>query len=320
MNKQSTRIRNWHHYNRALINRGSITFWLNDEAVSDWYYRGKQKPGGKLIYSDLAVKVSLTIKEVYRLAYRQTQGLVDSLFKILNIGTYHSPHYTRLCRRIKDISIEFTEKARTSSSVCVLVDSTGIKVFGESEWYSYKHIKNMRRKWRKLHICVNHETQTILSAELTAAYVHDASHFHHLIEDLPKNKDVKTIIGDGSYSLHRCHVVAKKKKAKLIAPPHRNSRKQCENRNYRNKEPTPERDSSIDFIRRYSSHTEGLKSWKDFFLYHRRSLVETAMFRLKTNFGEYVRAKSLETQQQIMLIRCDALNKMTSLGMPKYHH
>lgn len=315
---QNHRIRNWSQYNRALVGRGSITYWMSDDPQTCWQYQGAQKPGGQTIYSNEAISVCLLIKEVYSQAYRQTQGLVNSLLKLMNIHDQKSPCYTQLCRRAKSITIKFSTQARSSKNLCALVDSTGIKVYGESEWYGEKHHRKQRQQWRKLHIMIDHATQMILNAELTEAYVHDATHFGALLDDLPEGVELDTIIGDGAYSLNQCHEIIEDNGGQLIAPPHRNSRKHHENRNHRHKPPTPQRDAAIDFVRQYESHEEGLKAWKLATHYHRRSLVETAMFRLKANFGDSVRAKTLHGQRQIMLIRCVALNKMTALGMPAY--
>lgn len=318
MNRHNIRIRNWAQYNKALTHRGSITFWFSKEAIAQWCYQGQQKPGGSILYSDLAIQVCLTLKEVYQLPYRQTQGLVNSLFEQLGITHLRSPHYTRLCRRARTIKIQLTQTIHRSSPICVLVDSTGIKIYGESEWYASKYGQQRRHQWRKLHLSIDHENQMILSAKMTPAYVHDATYFTSLVEQLPKETPVHTIIGDGSYSLPRCHLVAKHRSALLIAPPHRNSRKQSENRNYAQQSGLPVRDASIEFVRQYPSHEIGLKAWKHATDYHRRSLVETAMFRLKSVFGDTLRARHVDTQQQLLLVRCAALNQMTSLGMPQY--
>ena len=102
----------------------------------------------------------------------------------------------------------------------------------------------------------------------------------------------------------------------LIAPPHRNSRKQSENRNLKNMAPTPVRDEAIDFVRGFDDFDVGIKAWKLASNYHRRSLVENSIYRLKRIFGESLREKSIDSQNTILSARCAALNKMTSLGMP----
>ena len=317
---QEKRISNWSQYNKALVQRGSITFWISPEAQAEWLYQGERKPGGVQIYSDHAILVAAMIKEVFSLPYRQTEGLVNSVMNLLGTDL-KSPSYTQLCRRIKSLEIQFSRSAqKNKKNLCVLVDSTGIKVYGQQEWYGKKYDKKQRQLWRKMHISVDHSSQTILSATLTDAYVHDAKFLETILEEIDQvtQGKIDTVIGDGCYSLNMCHALAEQKHLKLLAPPHVNSLKQSENKDFRNKPPTPQRDAAIDFVRGYPSHQEGLKAWKKQTNFHRRSLVETAMFRLKTNFGEIVKAKSIESQQQIMKVRCAALNKMSALGMPNY--
>jgi hypothetical protein len=318
MNAQGNRISNWAEYNKALVTRGSITFWISEDSSSSWYYDGKRAPGGRKVYSDHAVMICLTLKEMYSLTLRQTQGFVDSIAQLISDSSIKSPSYSQLCRRRQSISVKLSKKAKFSQNHCVLVDSTGIKIYGQTEWYESKYGKKQRQKWRKLHVLVDHHSQSILGAKLTVAYTHDATHFNDLINMLPKDSRAQTIIGDGCYSLHQCHDAADRYGAHLLAPPHCNALLQRENRGYKYKPATLRRDEAIEYVRKHETHELGLAAWKESVNYHRRSLVETAMFRLKTIFGEEIRAKNLHIQQQVMYIRCLALNKMTSIGMPSY--
>lgn len=79
--KQKFKITNWCNYNKALINRGSITFWLDDEAIQAWYESPTPPSRGRLQrYSDLAITTVLMIKRVFRLTLRAAQGFIDSIF------------------------------------------------------------------------------------------------------------------------------------------------------------------------------------------------------------------------------------------------
>ena len=165
---------------------------------------------------------------------------------------------------------------------------------------------------------MDHATHQILSAITTDSHVHDATYFGDLINEINTKVNIDTIIGDGCYSLHTSHVHAQRRGARLVAPPHINSRKKCENTDYRHKPVTPMRDEAIDYVRQFDTFEEGLKAWKQdsSYNYHRRSLVETAMFRLKSTFTGTIKAK-LECNQAVLLkIRCLILNKMTQIGMP----
>lgn len=317
MSKQSYQVRNWSQYNKSLVQRGSLTIWFSEESLRTWFYNGERKRGGVKIYSDMAITTALILKEVYKLPYRACEGFIKSILQLLSINEIKSPNYSTICRRAKSVTINLSNKLSRNENVCVLVDSTGIKVQGESEWYMKKHQKLTRQKWKKLHLAIDHSNQQILGVKTTNSYVHDATHFGDLIDDIDSEIDVDTIIGDGSYSLHTSHYHAQKKGAKLIAPPHRNSRKKSENKDYKYKPETPMRDEAIDYVRQYENFDIGLAAWKKENDYHRRSLVETAMFRLKTSFGDTIKAKLDCTQSVLLKIRCLILNKMASIGMPE---
>lgn len=316
MSKKSYRIRNWSHYNKALIKRGSITVWLSKDSLEKWDFYGKNKRGGVKLYSDFAIEVSLIIKEVYNITYRACQGFLLSLKELFKLKDFNIPNYSTLCRRAKNTKIQLKSTSSKEKNIVISVDSTGISVLGETEWYSYKHRATKRQVWKKLHLAIDNDSLEILSFVTTDSYVHDASHLEQVINNIAGKEKIAVLIGDGSYSLPRCHKYASENEIHLIAPPHRNSRKQSENRNLKNMAPTPVRDEAIDFVRGFDDFDVGIKAWKLASNYHRRSLVENSIYRLKRIFGESLREKSIDSQNTILSARCAALNKMTSLGMP----
>ena len=133
MAKQKFKITNWPTYNKALINRGSITFWLDDEAIQAWYESATPSSRGRpQRYSDLAITTVLVIKRVFRLTLRAAQGFIDSIFSLMNVPL-RCPDYSCVSRRAKSVNISF--KTPTRGEIAHLViDSTGLKVFGEGEW------------------------------------------------------------------------------------------------------------------------------------------------------------------------------------------
>ena len=127
--KQKFKITNWPTYNKALINRGSITFWLDDEAIQAWYESATPSSRGRpQRYSDLAITTVLVIKRVFRLTLRAAQGFIDSIFSLMNVPL-RCPDYSCVSRRAKSVNISF--KTPTRGEIAHLViDSTGLKVFG----------------------------------------------------------------------------------------------------------------------------------------------------------------------------------------------
>ena len=157
MAKQKFKITNWCNYNKALINRGSITFWLDDEVIQAWYESATPASRGRpQRYSDLAITTVLVIKRVFRLTLRAAQGFIDSIFSLMGVPL-RCPDYSSVSKRAKSVNVSF--KASTRGEIAHLViDSTGLKVFGEGEWKVKKHGKERRRIWRKLHLAVDAKT------------------------------------------------------------------------------------------------------------------------------------------------------------------
>jgi hypothetical protein len=131
--KPQYRIRNWTEYDAALKQRGSLTFWVSEEAVEQWLETERTgQRGASRTYSNTAITVMATLKALYRWAGRQIEGFVESVFKLMNI-TLAVPDHSILSRRMKtleiDIPVQPTDKARH-----VVIDSTGVKVYGKGEW------------------------------------------------------------------------------------------------------------------------------------------------------------------------------------------
>ncbi|SAS32125.1 transposase [Klebsiella pneumoniae] len=180
MAKQKFKITNCCNYNKALINRGSITFWLDDEAIQAWYESATPASRGRpQRYSDLAITTVLVIKRVFRLTLRAAQGFIDSIFSLMGVPL-RCPDYSSVSKRAKSVNVSF--KASTRGEIAHLViDSTGLKVFGEGEWKVKKHGKERRRIWRKLHLAVDAKTHEIICADLSLNNVTDSEAFPGLI-------------------------------------------------------------------------------------------------------------------------------------------
>ena len=165
--KPRYRVTNWPDDNRALVERGSVTLWLSDEAIRGWRARG----GKGCVYRDVAVRCALSLRAVFRLTLRQAQGFLASLASQLLPGL-PVPHYSTLCCRAAGLDIP--APAQRSGPVHLVVDSTGLKVFGEGEWKVRQHGVSRRRLWRKLHLGVDQATGVILTHKLSLSHVHDA--------------------------------------------------------------------------------------------------------------------------------------------------
>jgi hypothetical protein len=301
------KITNWREYNESLVQRGSITFWFHDDVVESWNHaNGEAKVGRPFTYSDLAIECLLTLRELFRLPYRQTEGLARSLARLMQVAI-PIPDFTLLAKRAGKLKVALNVAPR-NGSIDVVVDSTGLKVFGEGEWKMRTHGKAKRRTWRKLHLAVNAATQEIEAEVLTENSGHDADQVNDLLDQIPEPIDV--FAGDGAYDKWKVYDVLAQRAIKPVIPPQRNAKiKQHGNSSSL---PLP-RDEAIRAIRRV-----GRKSWKKQIGYHRRSLAETAMHRVKTIFGGSLKNRELQNQGTEARLRCKLLNYFTHLGLPQF--
>lgn len=303
--KRPYRLRNWKHYNAALVQRGSLTLWVSDEVITAWRNTEKTgKQGRPRTYSDAAVLCMATLKEVYHLSLRATKGLMLSLMKLLDLDL-PVMDYSQLSRRCALLEVSLPRRQK-NEPLHLVVDSTGVKIFGEGEWKVRQHGYSKRRTWRKLHLGADEATGEIVAAVVTTNNVADAQVLDDLLEQV--EGEVAQVSGDGGYDKRPCYEAIGNRKAKAAIPPQRNAKIWQHGNGKRSRLP---RDENLRRIRQV-----GRKQWKQEVGYHRRSLAETQMFRLKTIFGDRVSARQFAGQATQLLVRCAALNTMAHLGMP----
>ena len=159
--KQRHRVTNWAEYDAALRQRGSLTVWFTEEAIAAWRAEPRTTRGGQPHYSALAIRTALTLRAVFRLALRQTEGLISSILQLLGLDLAVPDHST-LSRRAETLEIP-KPCPHSRGPVHLLVDSTGLQLCGPGEWLVEKHGTRRRRSWRKLHIGVDADTGQILA-------------------------------------------------------------------------------------------------------------------------------------------------------------
>lgn len=313
MTKKVYRVRNWSDYNQALVNRGSITFWFSEKCIEDWLSKEKSgKRGRPEKYSSIAIECGLTLKALLKLTFRSTEGFIRSLSELMGLNL-EVPDYSLLCKRQRSLEVKLPKKSLPAGEkLNILVDSTGLKIFGEGEWKVRQHGTMKKRLWRKLHIALNGDTQEIEGFELTDLGTQDWQAFETLLSEI--ESDLGDVIGDGAYDRFPCYKLATTKKFELIVPPQRNARNTEERKKKISKAKRAflqGRDAIIQSVREL-----GRKEWKIAAGYHRRSLVETVMFRIKTILGSRLGSRLFENQKVEARIWCKIINHMTRLGMP----
>jgi IS5 family transposase len=303
--KAKYRLRNWGEYNRALVQRGSLTLWLTEDVVQTWHpHEGEGKRGHPRTYTDTAIATLATLQEIYHLGLRQTEGLMQSIGELLHLEVA-IPDYTTLSRRRATLAIELP-RVRGKEALHVVVDSTGVKVFGEGEWKVRQHGYTYRRTWRKVHLGIDEASGEIVAAVVTTNNYHDSQLLPALLAQV--DEKIAQVSGDGGYDRRTCYEAIQTRQARATIPPQRNA-KIWQHGN--TKAERLARDENLRRIRQV-----GRAAWKRESGYHRRSLAETTMFRLKTTFSERVTARGFAGQATQVLVRCAALNRMTQLGRP----
>ena len=316
--KKKYKVTNWSEYNQALVARGAVTLWLSDDVLANW---NKPIPSGKAghpkAYSDVAIQTALTVQAVYHLPLRATEGFVQSLLFLLGCPHLKSPDYSTLSYRSAMLSVPMSTAVRralaTDQDLHIAVDSTGVKLYGEGEWKVRKHGWSKRRTWRKVHLGVDVSTNLIPTSALTESEVADGHMVEPLLDAMPDECRVNTLYGDGAYDLWDIYDTCLSRDINLLAPPRANARDQYYEPGEKQYHPSQAlRNKAVLYAEKH-----GITAWKNDTGYHKRSLSETAMYRLKTVFGANITARTIRRQQTQMKVRINALNEMTLLGMPQ---
>lgn len=302
--KKKYKVRNWPEYNRSLINRGRLQVWVDEYALEHWQAEPTGKPGAQLIYSSLAIQITLQFGQVFSQKLRQTEGLVKSIFELMGIAN-KVPGYSTLSRRGESLSVQLPLD-HFKDNIVLVADSSGLKVYGEGEWKVRKHGWSKHRTWRKMHFAITPDGE-IRAAELTGNDIYDDTVAVAMIDEEEANIDA--FAGDGAFDTRKVYDKCRVKGIqRVLVPPQKNA-KIWQHGNA--KAPPHKRDENLRQIRKTSR-----EKWKEQSGYHVRSLSENTMFRYKTIFGDKLKARKFKQQRTEFLIKASILNKMMKLGMP----
>jgi hypothetical protein len=216
--KAKYKVTNWKEYNNALRKRGDFTMYFSENAIAGWRPEQNGKRGRPQEYSDLAIEATLMIRQVYHLPLRQTEGFMTAVARVMK-ADIAIPDFSTISKRSVELPRHLLSKAMEPGSV-VIVDSSGLKVYGKDEWHQEKHGVLARRTWRKLHIGVDEKHQ-IVACELTTPEVGDPTAVPDLVAQI--ETPFETFMGDGAYDGAPVSqaVLAKQPDAKVVVPPHK---------------------------------------------------------------------------------------------------
>lgn len=303
MSKDKYKVTNWSKYNEGLKQLGSLRLWIKSDIAEKWKYRGNKKRGGQQQYTDIAIELCLIVRKVYHLALGQTQGFMDSFFEQSNLNL-RVPDYTTISRRSSSLAVDLAV-ANKGNITDIVVDSTGLKVYGEGEWKVRKHGAGKHRTWMKMHVAVDETTQQIHAVTLTTNAVDDATEVSALLQQIPQK--VRSFKADGAYDKRKVRKELYERNIQQVIPPQHNAVASKDELLH-----LEQRDKAIKTIA-----TIGRAEWKKKQNYHQRSKSETAMFRYKTIIGNTLSARKIENQQTEIKIGCKILNITLQTNKPQ---
>ncbi len=295
-------MRNWAEYEAGLQKRGDLTVWLSDEALESWRAAPSGKPGGQRTYADIAIEAALTVRIVFHLPLRQTEGFLRCLADLLAVDL-PIPDHTTLSRRLQKLGEIRFRKLTTDRPIHLLIDSTGLRIH-------VGHLRKppKRRNWRKLHLAVDADTGKIVASDLTGRRTGDSARVPTLLGQIEYR--VASVSADGAYDTKSVYeaaqVMGDGQAVRVLIPPGRNARLS----------PRPsatqrERNRNVRLIREL-----GRREWQKRSGYSKRSMVENTMYRYKTIIGRRMRSRTFAGQRVEVQLASKILNTMTSLGMP----
>ena len=302
--KARYRVKNWRDYDAALRRRGDLTVWVTPAAMAAWTPPRNGRRGRPQQYSAIAVETGLMLRLAFGRPWRQTEGMLASIMRLLGLDL-PVPDHTTFSRRSANLTVTKALSA-ASGPVNVVIDSTGLKVFGAGEWQREKHGGKGRRTWRKLHLAVDPDTGEILASELTTTEDGDASQVGPLLDQI--SGPIASVTADGAYDGDPVYrIIAQRDPAAAVIIPPRSTAVPSDTA-----ETAPtQRDQHLQMIQE-----RGRRGWQKAVNYGRRSLGEVAMMRYKTLIGRRLHARTLPTQKTEAAAGCKVINVMTHLGMP----
>jgi hypothetical protein len=300
--KMSFKVRNWPAYEAGLRRRGSLTLWIEDAALECWQTLG---PSGQARYTGAAIQTSLMLRAAFKLALRQIEGLMTSVLSLMGL-TISAPDHTTVSRRAATLPV-IQATSIPHGLLHVLIDSTGLQVYGAGQWLEAKHGAKSRRTWRKLHLAVDAANGMIMAQTLTDQDADDPSQVGPLLDQI--DDPIIPVTADGAYDGAPIYqtIAEHGDEIEVVIPPRSTAVPSGEPG-----APT-QRDRHVAMIA-----AQGRLAWQTTTTtgYGRRSLVETTMGRYKLLIGSRLRSRGFAAQQTEAAIGVAVLNRMLAAGRP----
>ena len=300
--KMAFKVQNWPAYEAGLRRRGSLTLWIEDAALACLADAG---PGGQARYTAAAIQTSLMLRMAFKLALRQAEGLMTSVLRLMGL-TLSVPDHTTVSRRAVTLPV-IQPASVPHGPLHVLIDSTGLQVYGAGQWLEAKHGAKSRRTWRKLHLAVDAASGMIVAQTLTDQDADDPSQVGPLLDQI--DNPIGQVTADGAYDGNPTYqtIAVHDDDIAVVIPPRSTAVPSGE------EGPPTQRDRHLATITE-----QGRLAWQVATGYGQRSLVETTMGRYKTLIGPRLRARGFAAQQTEAAIGVAVLNRMLVAGRPDF--
>jgi hypothetical protein len=298
--KMAFKVQNWPAYEAGLRRRGSLTLWIGDTALDHWQTVG---PAGQARYKDAAIQTTLMVRTAFKLPLRQTEGLMASVITLMDLAI-SAPDHSTISRRAVTLPV-IQAASVPHGPLHLLIDSSGLQVYGAGQWLEAKHGAKSRRKWRKLHLAVDADNGMIVAQILTDQDADDPSQVAPLLDQIDGLVD--RITADGAYDGAPTYetIAAHGDDIEVVIPPRSTAVLSGEEGLF------AQRDRHLEMI------TErGRMAWQKATDYGKRSLVETTMGRYKALIGPRLRARGFAAQQTEAAVGVAVLNQMLAAGRP----
>jgi Transposase DDE domain len=303
--KTTYRVKNWHEYDQSLRHRGDITLRISQDAIDTRTPPMTGRRGAQPVFSDVAIETALTLRLLFRLPLRQTEGFLHSILTLMGV-TLPCPDHTTLSRRNATVAIRRQVDRAPQEAICLIVDRSGLKICGQGEWHRQKYGEKPPKRWKKLHLGVDAQGR-IVASTLTESQEQDPSQVPALLSQV--NHRIDRFVGDGIFDQAPVYTAIENHspEAQVIVPP----RKDAVLSRQVLTAPT-QRDQHVLTI-----ESVGRFGWKRMSGNYAQAYAENVFARFKTTFGGGLRAKRDESQKREASLACQLLNRMLELGRPQ---
>lgn len=291
--------RDWSGYEAKAVIRGNLMLFISPEIARSWYPdpSAPKKPGGQQLYTDKCIEDLMGLKYLLGLDYRSLEGFCQGLLMLSGLSELPAPDRSTINDRANEMSIRLPKLSNPKAGYTASLDSTGLKIHGQGEWNRKKHKQKDRANWVKMHLIIDNESMQILAVESTADDVQDPEVFNALVDGLPIAPG--TVMGDGAYDNFANYKRAEDDGFELIVPP-----KDTSVVHPKSKEPhVIARNQTVQYYQE-----KGIFAWAKKTRYWQRNRVETTMSRFVTKFTDRLSAKTVQAQQNEIVIKCRILN------------